>query len=270
DEVGAGAGEIAQGNADLSARTEQQAAALERSSHSVDQLVAAVQASAENSRQTRRITHSAHERARDGAQVVRGAIEAMASITDATRRIGDIIGLIDSIAFQTNLLSLNAAVEAARAGEQGRGFAVVAAEVRTLAQRTTQSAKDIRQLIATAGARVEEGNQLAARSGESLEQMAGSSEQIAALSAEASDSIDAQAHKLQDVSKAIGGLEESNLQNSALVEEVAASSASLSEQASRLRSAVARFRLEEDGALQEADVGGVPTLRHVTPQGLVA
>lgn len=248
DEVGAGAGEIADGNADLSARTERQAAALESSAASVGQLVSAVKASAENSRQTRQITQSAHERARDGADVVRGAVSAMASITDATRRIADIIGLIDSIAFQTNLLSLNAAVEAARAGEQGRGFAVVAAEVRTLAQRTTQSAKDIRQLIATAGERVEEGNRLVTDSGRSLEEMAGSSERIAVLSAQASDSIEEQARKLGSVSEAIGQLEESNLQNSALVEQVAASSTSLTEQAARLREAVGRFRLDADEA----------------------
>ena len=260
DEVGAGAGEIADGNADLSTRTERQAIALENSATSVGQLVRAVQASAENSRQTREITRSAHERAVDGADVVRGAVNAMASITDATRRIADIIGLIDSIAFQTNLLSLNAAVEAARAGEQGRGFAVVAAEVRTLAQRTTQSAKDIRQLIATAGDRVDEGNRLVTRSGQSLEQMAGSSAQIATLSAQASDSIEEQARKLQDVSAAIGQLEESNLQNSALVEEVAASSTSLSEQASRLREAVARFRLDLQAAPAAA---GQPRLRSV-------
>ncbi len=254
DEVGTGAGEIADGNANLSARTERQAVALESSAASVSQLVSAVQASAENSRQTRQITRSAHERARDGAVVVRGAVGAMASITDATRRIADIIGLIDSIAFQTNLLSLNAAVEAARAGEQGRGFAVVAAEVRTLAQRTTQSAKDIRKLIATAGERVAEGNRLVTESGDSLEQMAGSSEEIATLSAQASDSIEAQARKLQDVSAAISQLEENNLQNSTLVEEVAASSASLSEQAARLRSAVARFRLDDDDAPAPAPV----------------
>ncbi|MFC0679005.1 methyl-accepting chemotaxis protein [Lysobacter korlensis] len=248
DEVGAGAREIADGNADLSSRTERQAIALESSAASVGQLVSAVQASAENSRQTRQITRSAHERARDGADVVRGAVTAMASITDATRRIADIIGLIDSIAFQTNLLSLNAAVEAARAGEQGRGFAVVAAEVRTLAQRTTQSAKDIRQLIATAGQRVDDGNRLVTRSGQSLEEMAGSSEEIAVLSAQASDSIEAQARKLHDVSSAISQLEESNLQNSTLVEEVAAASASLSDQAARLRSSVARFRLDAEPA----------------------
>ncbi|GHA75534.1 methyl-accepting chemotaxis protein [Cognatilysobacter bugurensis] len=260
EEVGNGASEIAQGNADLSERTERQAIALESSAQRVQQLVGAVKASADNSRQTREITASAHERARDGAGVVREAVASMASITDATRRIADIIGLIDSIAFQTNLLSLNAAVEAARAGEQGRGFAVVAAEVRTLAQRTTQSAKDIRGLIATAGKRVDDGNRLVTQSGRSLEEMAGSSEQIAALSAQASDSIEAQAHKLHEVSDAIGQLEESNLRNSALVEEVAASSASLSEQAARLRGAVTRFKLDADEPVVHA---GKPTLRSV-------
>lgn len=244
DEVGSGAGEIAGGNADLATRTEQQAASLERSAVSVEELVAAIRAAAENSRQTREITRSAHERARAGADVVEGAVHAMTEITVATRRIGDIIGLIDSIAFQTNLLSLNAAVEAARAGEQGRGFAVVAAEVRSLAQRTLHSAKDIRALIKTAGERVDEGNRLVSLTGESLQEMAGSSAEIARLAAQASDSIEEQARGLQEVSSAISQLEDSNLQNSALVEEVAASSTSLSDQAARLRDAVGRFRLD--------------------------
>lgn len=252
DEVGAGANEIARGNADLSARTEQQASSLERSAANVVQLVSSISAAAENSRQTREITRSANERAQEGAEVVRGAVSAMAAITEATTRIADIIGLIDSIAFQTNLLSLNAAVEAARAGEQGRGFAVVASEVRMLAQRTTQSAKDIRGLIAVAGDRVAEGNDLVARSGKSLEQMAGSSEQIAALAAQASDSIEAQSRGLQDVSESIGQLEDANLQNSSLVEEVAASSTSLTDQADRLRAAVGRFVLSTSGTRKAA------------------
>lgn len=244
DEVGNGAGEIASGNTDLAARTERQAASLERSAAAIEELVASVRSAADNSRQTREITRTAHERAVQGASVVASAERAMAEITDATKRIGDIIGLIDSIAFQTNLLSLNAAVEAARAGEQGRGFAVVAAEVRTLAQRTTQSAKDIRALIGTAGERVSEGNRLVAMTGRSLQEMAGSSERIATLSADTSDAIEEQARGLKDVSDAIIQLEESNLQNSALVEQVAASSTLLSEQAAQLREAMARFHLE--------------------------
>ena len=248
DEVGAGAGEIASGNADLATRTERQAASLERSAASVEELAVAVRSAADNSRQTREITRVAHERAVDGATGVQAAMAAMTEITDATRRIGDIIGLIDSIAFQTNLLSLNAAVEAARAGEQGKGFAVVAAEVRMLAQRTTQSARDIRGLIVTAGERVAEGNRLVALTGRSLQEMAGSSEEIATLAAQASDSIEEQAKGLQEVSSAISQLEESNLQNGAMVEEVAASSTSLTQQATRLREAVRRFRL--DAALQ--------------------
>ena len=244
DEVGASADEIASGNADLSARTERQATSLERSSSSVVKLVASIRGVAENSRETRQITRAAHERAQGGAEIVSGAVTAMAAITDATRRIADIIGLIDSIAFQTNLLSLNAAVEAARAGEQGKGFAVVAAEVRMLAQRTTQSAKDIRGLIAAAGERVADGNRLVTQSGTALGEMAESSEQIAALSAQASDAIEEQARGLQDVSEAITQLEEANLQNGALVEEVAATSTSLTDHAHSLREAVARFRLD--------------------------
>ena len=248
DEVGAGAGEIASGNADLSQRTERQAASLEQSAAAVEELAGAVRAAADNSRQTREITRSANDKAQEGSQVVRQAVVAMSAITDASKRIADIIGLIDSIAFQTNLLSLNAAVEAARAGEQGRGFAVVASEVRSLAQRTAESAKEIRGLIATAGERVAEGNQLVARTGTSLEEMAAQSERIASLSAEASDSIEEQARGLAQVSQSISQLEDSNQQNSAMVEEVAAASASLSEQAGRLRDAVARFRLDASDA----------------------
>jgi methyl-accepting chemotaxis protein len=246
DQVGSGASEIARGNADLSARTEQQASALEQSAANVVELVNAIGAATENSRETRSITQSAYERSREGAEVVRGAVEAMAAITDATTRIADIIGLIDSIAFQTNLLSLNAAVEAARAGEQGRGFAVVASEVRMLAQRTTQSAKDIRGLIAVARDRVADGNRLVDQSGKALEEMAGSSERIATLAAQASDSLEEQARGLRDVSGSIGQLEDGNLQNSALVEEVAAASASLTDQATHLREAVGRFVLARD------------------------
>ena len=255
-EVGAGAGEIAQGNADLSTRTELQASALEQSAANVVELVEAIRSATENSRQTREITRSANERAQEGAEVVRGAIDAMAAITEATTRIADIIGLIDSIAFQTNLLSLNAAVEAARAGEQGRGFAVVAAEVRMLAQRTTGSAKDIRELITVAGERVADGNRLVARSGSALEEIASSSGRIADLSAQASDSLEEQARGLQDVSGAIKQLEGSNLQNSALVEEVAAASESLTDQARHLRAAVGRFVVgrEEVAALPSAPV----------------
>ncbi|NZA27950.1 HAMP domain-containing protein [Luteimonas sp. SJ-92] len=251
-DVGAGATEIASGNADLSQRTEQQAAALDQSAAAVERLAGAVRNAADNSKQTREITRAANDKAQEGADVVRQAIAAMNAITDASSRIADIIGLIDSIAFQTNLLSLNAAVEAARAGEQGRGFAVVANEVRSLASRTADSAKEVRGLIATAGKRIAEGNQLVARTGQSLEDMAGSSERIAALASEASDSIETQAQGLQQVSQAISQLESSNQQNSAMVEEVAAASASLSDQAGRLREAVSRFRVDDAGAAPTA------------------
>jgi methyl-accepting chemotaxis protein len=242
-----GVDDIAHGNSDLSTRTERQASALEESAASIEALLQSAEAAADNSRETSEITLQAAGVARTGADVVRQAGASMGAITDASRRIADIIGLIDSIAFQTNLLSLNAAVEAARAGEHGRGFAVVANEVRSLAHRTAESAKQIRGLISSTGERVNEGNRLVGESARQLETITSSSENIAKLAKEAAQSAHTQSTGLKQISQAICDLESVNQQNSALVEEVAASSAALSERASKLRTAVARFRLDASG-----------------------
>lgn len=244
EEVGAGAGEIAQGNSDLSSRTERQAAALEQSASQLAELLDQMRHAENNSRQTTEVTRQAAERANVGSAVVRRAVEAMDEITRTSTQIGEITGLIDTIAFQTNLLALNAAVEAARAGEQGRGFAVVAAEVRSLAQRTASSAKEIRGLIERAGEQVIKGNMLVNESGQILDEVAGSSRSIAELAAQAAHTARAQAEGLQSINEAMSELEVANQQNSAMVEEVAAASAALSEQSDNLRDAVSRFRMD--------------------------
>ncbi|WP_372013063.1 methyl-accepting chemotaxis protein [Pseudoxanthomonas sp. 10H] len=247
EEVGVGIEEIARGNADLSGRTERQANALQDSAASIEQLLAAARNAAENSRQTSDLTHGALDNSRQGVHVAAEASGSMVSITEASRRIGEIISLIDSVAFQTNILALNAAVEAARAGEHGRGFAVVATEVRSLAHRTATSAKEIRDLIADAIARVGEGSGLVDESRRQLEAIAGSNETIAGLAQQAADSAQEQSQGLQQLSRSVGDLEAVNQQNSALVEEVAAASASLRERAQALRAAMARFRLQPEG-----------------------
>ncbi len=246
DEVNAGVEEIARGNADLSERTERQAAALEESASSIEELLATARGTADNCRQTSEITVKASEDSRQGAEVVQKAGKSMGAIIAASKSISEIIGLIDSVAFQTNLLALNAAVEAARAGEHGRGFAVVASEVRGLAQRTTASAKEIRNLIAVSGERVAEGNALVDESGVMLGDIAKSSENIASLMREVASSVAEQNSGLQQISKAINDLEAVNQQNSSLVTEVAASSSALTERAGRLREMVGAFRIRDD------------------------
>ena len=247
EEVGIGIEEIARGNADLSGRTERQANALQDSAASIEQLLAAARSAAENSRQTSSLTHGALDGSRQGVSVAEQASASMVSITDASRRIGEIIALIDAIAFQTHILALNAAVEAARAGEHGRGFAVVATEVRSLAHRSATSAKEIRDLISDAITRVGEGSGLVDESRQQLESIARSNETIASLAQQAADSAQEQSQGLQQLSRSVGDLESVNQQNSALVEEVAAASASLRERAQALRTAMGRFRLQAEG-----------------------
>ncbi|MCL1530563.1 methyl-accepting chemotaxis protein [Xanthomonas nasturtii] len=252
EDVSNGADEISSGNSDLSGRTERQAAALEQSAASIKSLLESARQAAENSRQTSELTVGALDNSRSGSEIVSKAGDSMEGINQSSRRIADIIGLIDSVAFQTNLLALNAAVEAARAGEQGRGFAVVATEVRNLAHRTASSAKEIRDLISDSSQRVHEGTDLVASTRMQLEAINTSNERVAQLSREAAAAAQDQSAGLQELSRAVDDLESVNQQNSSLVEEVAASSDSLRERAMHLRTAVARFRLRATDADQQA------------------
>ncbi|HJV50090.1 MAG TPA: methyl-accepting chemotaxis protein [Noviherbaspirillum sp.] len=243
DIITAGTGEIAAGNHGLSARTEAQAASLAQTAASMDQLAAAVKQNAEHAAQANRLGQTATEIAGRGSTTVGQVVSTMEDISASSRRVMDIVGLIDGIAFQTNLLALNAAVEAARAGEMGRGFAVVATEVRNLAQRCAVAAKDIKSLIGTAAGKVDAGalqvNQAGATMGEILaavQRVSGIMGDISAASAEQDAGID-------QVNQAIAQMDEATQQNAALVEQVAAGASSLADQAHRLSGAISMFRM---------------------------
>nr|WP_237750996.1 aerotaxis transducer Aer2 [Gallaecimonas xiamenensis] len=236
--------EIAQGNNDLSQRTEEQASSLEETAASMEELSAQVKSSADNARQASRQAQDAMDRARDGGQVVTQAVDAMTEIESASRKIADIIGVIDEIAFQTNLLALNAAVEAARAGEQGRGFAVVASEVRNLAQRSAGAAKEIKALIQDSVAKVSQGSKLVGDSGHRLSEIVASVEEVTKLMKEIDMASQEQATGIDEVSRAVTQMDEMTQQNAALVEEAAASSESLLDEARQLVQLMAFFNGE--------------------------
>ncbi|GAA4422623.1 methyl-accepting chemotaxis protein [Acidovorax lacteus] len=243
DSVALASAEIAQGNNDLSARTEQQASALEQTSASMEELSTTVQANADNAQQAKQLAATASQVAAHGGQVVADVVRTMQGIHDSSRQIADIIGVIDSIAFQTNILALNAAVEAARAGEQGRGFAVVASEVRTLAQRSADAAKEIRGLISASVGRVEEGTQLVDRAGSTMDEVVQSIERVSHIVAEISTASSEQSQGVRQVGEAITQMDQATQQNAALVEESAAAADGLKRQAQALVEAVAVFRL---------------------------
>lgn len=244
--VATSANEIAAGNNDLSNRTERQASAVEQSAASMEQMSATVRNSADNARKGQEITNQAAKSADESAPVVKASIESMQEISGVSERIGEIISVIDGLAFQTNLLALNAAVEAARAGEQGRGFAVVAGEVRSLAHRSTESAKEIRDLVAETTEKVQQGNKYVNQAGETLEEIAAQVREIAVLTEEATSAAAEQAAGVDQVADAMRDLESVNQQNSALVEEMTASTESLTSQANSLREMVSKFRLSRD------------------------
>ncbi|WP_198119196.1 methyl-accepting chemotaxis protein [Massilia rhizosphaerae] len=237
--------EIAAGNLELSARTEAQAGTLEETASSMEELTATVQQNAANARQVSSVASSASGVASRGGDVVFEVVKTMGSISDSARKIGDIIGVIDGIAFQTNILALNAAVEAARAGEQGRGFAVVAGEVRNLAHRSAAAAKEIKSLIGDSVARVESGTQLVDEAGKTMLEVVASVKRVADIVGEMTVANDEQSTGLQQITIAMAQLDEVTQQNASLVEEAAASSDVLQHQAMKLDELVSMFKLAE-------------------------
>ncbi|MBN9358188.1 MAG: MCP four helix bundle domain-containing protein [Herbaspirillum huttiense] len=240
--------QIAAGNSDLSARTEDQAASLEETASAMEQLTATVKQNDGHAREANQLARNASDIAKQGGAIVEEVVDTMAAINSSSRKIVDIIGVIDSIAFQTNILALNAAVEAARAGEQGRGFAVVATEVRNLAQRSAAAAKEIKQLIDTSVGNVDTGTRLVERAGETMEQIVASVQQVTDVMGEISAASHEQSLGIEEVNKAIALMDQVTQHNAALVEEATAAVATLQEQAVNLTRAVGVFQLDAPDA----------------------
>jgi methyl-accepting chemotaxis protein len=249
DSVSTASAEIAQGNLDLSARTESQASALQQTAASMEELSSNVHQNADNAQQANQLAQKAAAVAAQGGQVVGEVVDTMRGIDDSSRKIADIIQVIDGIAFQTNILALNAAVEAARAGEQGRGFAVVASEVRALAGRSAEAAKEIKHLIDESVHRVEQGNALVDRAGTTMHEVVTSIQHVTAIMAEISSASSEQAAGVAQVGDAVTQMDHVTQQNAALVEQMAASAGALKSQAQELVQAVAVFHLEANAVL---------------------
>src|ERR1700686_4880456 len=245
ESIAAATHQISAGNTDLSQRTEEQAASVEETAASMEQLTSAVTQNAEHARQGRALAESTNVAATRGADVVDKVVTTMGQIDESARKMGEIIGVIEGIAFQTNILALNAAVEAARAGDKGRGFAVVAAEVRTLAQRSSQAAKDIKVLITNSSSQVQEGVGLVNQAGTSLTGILASIKQVADIVAEIASASQEQSTGIDQINKALNQMDEVTQQNSALVEENAASAKTLEHQSESMNEKVAFFKLDQ-------------------------
>jgi methyl-accepting chemotaxis protein len=256
--------EIAAGNQDLSSRTEEQASSLEETSSAMEELNATVKQNAENARQANELAKTSNAGVVKGGQVVKEVVVTMGDIQASSKKISDIIGVIDSIAFQTNILALNAAVEAARAGEQGRGFAVVATEVRNLAQRSATAAKEIKTLIAESVDKVESGARLVQQAGTTMDEVVTSFQQVASLVTEIASASREQSSGIEQTTQAVSQMDEVTQQNAALVEEAAAAAESLEEQARGLVQTVSMFKLAEGGGRTLP----APSLRDATPKQL--
>jgi len=263
DQMTVATGEIATGNADLSSRTESQASSLEETASAMENLTDTVQQNASNAQQANQLAAEAAHVAEQGGDVVAQVVLTMGAIKDSSARINDIIGVIDGIAFQTNILALNAAVEAARAGEQGRGFAVVASEVRNLAQRSASAAKEIKELIGVSVTRVDEGGRLVDAAGDTMQRIVASVHKVASIMGEITSASQQQSSGIGEVNQAIGQMDAITQQNAALVEQAAAAAESLQEQAQALAKAVSIFRLKGGGLAARGAADAVATPRAV-------
>ncbi|HZR04117.1 MAG TPA: methyl-accepting chemotaxis protein [Burkholderiales bacterium] len=252
--------EIAQGNSDLSQRTEEQASSLQQTASSMEELTSTVKQNAENARQANQLAIGASDVAVKGGEVVGQVVHTMDAINESSKKIVDIIAVIDGIAFQTNILALNAAVEAARAGEQGRGFAVVATEVRNLAQRSAAAAKEIKGLISDSVEKVANGSKLVEQAGRTMEEIVTAVKRVTDIMSEISAASLEQTSGIEQVNRAVSQMDETTQQNAALVEQAAAAAESLEEQAQSLGQAVAVFKIEVEGStrLRDAAIGEVP------------
>ena len=252
DQIATASGEIASGNSDLSQRTEEQASSLEETASSMEELTSTVRQNADNARQANQLAAGASEVAVKGGAVVGQVVQTMSSINESSKKIVDIISVIDGIAFQTNILALNAAVEAARAGEQGRGFAVVATEVRTLAQRSAAAAKEIKELISDSVAKVEDGTRLVDEAGATMDEIVSAVKRVTDIMSEISAASQEQSSGIEQVNQAVTQMDEVTQQNAALVEEAAAAAESMQDQTQALTQAVSTFKLSRDSGYASA------------------
>ena len=265
DDINSAASDISAGSEDLSSRTEEQAASLEETASSMEELTSTVKQNADNAKQANQLAIGASDVATKGGAVVGDVVTRMSEITESSKKIEDIISVIEGIAFQTNILALNAAVEAARAGEQGRGFAVVASEVRSLAQRSSSAAKEIKSLISNSVERIEDGSKLVEQAGTTMEEIVTAVKRVTDIMAEISAASQEQSSGIEQINQTVAQMDDATQQNAALVEQSSASAKSMLEQGSELASQVARFRISMEDR-ENAIVVSEPVKREARPQ----